>query len=208
MTFKNFESLPCSLVTYTVLYWSINSTSVKRRPVAAQHNILCVPPCVKTKETRNAGVQQYPRRPLRSVCWVSHGGHPCGLLTLGHQIWELEAPSPSYGSLRALPTCPLALSSLQRPSCLGRCSPIGIFAVRVCLVAQSCPTLCIPYKLQPARLLGPCGFSRQEYWSVLPCSPPGDLPNPGIEPRSPALWADSLPTEWPGKPILAFWTWA
>ena len=43
-------------------------------------------------------------------------------------------------------------------------------------------------------------FSRQEYWSGLPCPPPGDLPNPGIEPRSPALQADSLPSEPPGKP--------
>ena len=43
------------------------------------------------------------------------------------------------------------------------------------------------------------GFSRQEYWSELPCPPPGDLPNPGIEPRSPALQADSLPSEPPGK---------
>ena len=39
------------------------------------------------------------------------------------------------------------------------------------------------------------GFSRQEYWSRLPFSSPGDLPNPGIEPWSPALQADSLPTE-------------
>ena len=37
------------------------------------------------------------------------------------------------------------------------------------------------------------GFSRQEYWSGLPFPPPGGLPNPGIEPRSPALQADSLP---------------
>ena len=36
------------------------------------------------------------------------------------------------------------------------------------------------------------GFSRQEYWSGLPCPPPGDLPNPGIEPRSPTLQADSV----------------
>ena len=35
------------------------------------------------------------------------------------------------------------------------------------------------------------GFSRKEYWSGLPCPPPGDLPNPEIKPRSPALWADS-----------------
>ena len=38
------------------------------------------------------------------------------------------------------------------------------------------------------------GFSRREYWSGLPCSPPGHLPNPGIEPLSPALQMDSLPT--------------
>ena len=42
------------------------------------------------------------------------------------------------------------------------------------------------------------GFSRQEYWSGLPSSPPGALPNPGIEPRSPALQADSLPADLQG----------
>ena len=44
------------------------------------------------------------------------------------------------------------------------------------------------------------GFSRQEYWSGLPCPPPGDLPNPGIRPGSPTLQVDSLPSEPPGKP--------
>ena len=44
------------------------------------------------------------------------------------------------------------------------------------------------------------GFPWQEYWSELPCTPLGDLPNPGIELRSPALQADSLPAESPGKP--------
>ena len=44
------------------------------------------------------------------------------------------------------------------------------------------------------------GFSRQEYWSGLPCPPPGNLPDPGIEPGSPALQVDSLPSEPPGKP--------
>ena len=43
-------------------------------------------------------------------------------------------------------------------------------------------------------------FSRQEYWSGLPFPSPGDLPNPGIEPESPALEADTLPSEPPGKP--------
>ena len=44
-------------------------------------------------------------------------------------------------------------------------------------------------------------ISRQEYWSGLPFPSPGDLPDPGIEPRSPTLQADALPSEPPGKPI-------
>ena len=44
------------------------------------------------------------------------------------------------------------------------------------------------------------GSSRQEEWSGLPYPPSGDLPNPGIKPRSPALQEDSLPSEPPGKP--------
>ena len=46
------------------------------------------------------------------------------------------------------------------------------------------------------------GFSWQGYWSGLPCPPPGDLLNPGIEPRSPALQVDFLPSQPPGKPQL------
>ena len=42
-------------------------------------------------------------------------------------------------------------------------------------------------------------FSRQEYWSILPFTSPGDLPNPGIKPRSPSLQADYLLSEPPGK---------
>ena len=45
------------------------------------------------------------------------------------------------------------------------------------------------------------GFSRQEYWSGLPFPSSGDLSNPGIEPGSPALQADALSSEPPGKPI-------
>ena len=44
------------------------------------------------------------------------------------------------------------------------------------------------------------GFPRQEYWSGLLFPSPGDLPDPGIEPMFPALQADSLPSETPGKP--------
>ena len=45
-------------------------------------------------------------------------------------------------------------------------------------------------------------FSRQEYWNGLPFLSPGDLSNPGIKPESPALQADSLPSEPPGKPLI------
>ena len=47
------------------------------------------------------------------------------------------------------------------------------------------------------------GFSRQEYWSGLPHPAPGDFPNPGIEPLSPALLAGSLPSEPWGKPRIS-----
>ena len=47
------------------------------------------------------------------------------------------------------------------------------------------------------------GFSRQEYWSGLPFPYPGDLPNPGIKPGSPALQTDVLPAEPPGKPACS-----
>ena len=51
------------------------------------------------------------------------------------------------------------------------------------------------------------GFSRQEYWSGLLFPSPGDLPNPGIEPRSPALQADALPSEPPGKLKSSLYIW-
>ena len=43
-------------------------------------------------------------------------------------------------------------------------------------------------------------FSSPEYWSIFPFLSPGNLSNPGIKPRSPALWVDSLPAEPQGKP--------
>ena len=112
------------------------------------------------------------------------------------------------------PACLLSTTTLY---CLCPCSishavPVGLSkstknAVCVCV----CVCVCVlshlvmsdslqPHGLQPARLLCPWGFSRQEYWSRLPCSPPGHLPSPGIKSRSPALRADSLPAEPPEKP--------
>ena len=66
------------------------------------------------------------------------------------------------------------------------------------LVSKSCLTLVISWTVACQALLS-MGFSRQKYWSGLPCSPPGDLPDPEIEPGSVALQAGSLPSEPPGK---------
>ena len=55
----------------------------------------------------------------------------------------------------------------------------------------------VAYQVPPSM-----GFSRQEYWSGLPFSSPGDLPDPGVEPGSPAFQADALTSEPPGKPII------
>ena len=67
---------------------------------------------------------------------------------------------------------------------------------------QSCLTLCVPVDYSPTRLLLPWNFSRQESWSGLPFPSSGDLPNPGIKPPSPALQADDLQSEPPGKILL------
>ena len=70
----------------------------------------------------------------------------------------------------------------------------------LCLVAQSCLTLYDPMDYIARQAPVSMRFSRQEYWSGSPCPPPGDLPNPGVEPRCLALQADSLPCEPSGKP--------
>ena len=66
------------------------------------------------------------------------------------------------------------------------------------LVIKLCLTLATPWTIACQVPLS-MGFSRQEYWSGLPFPISGDNPDPGIEPRSPALQADSLATELQGK---------
>ena len=70
-------------------------------------------------------------------------------------------------------------------------------------VAKSCLTLLTPWTVAHQPPLS-VEFSRQEHWSGLPFSTPGNLPNPVIKPRSPALQADSLPSEPPGKPLIPY----
>ena len=102
---------------------------------------------------------------------------------------------------------PLKESQLQEE--IGGDPQKGLFQLRsageyihICvLITQSCPTLCDPMDAYRAPLS--IGFYRQEYWSGLPFSPPGDLPHPGIEPMSPVapeLAGDSLPLNHLGSP--------
>ena len=65
----------------------------------------------------------------------------------------------------------------------------------VCLVVQSCPTLCDPIDSSPP---GSSVLGNSPGKNTRECPPPGDIPNPGIEPRSPTLQADSLLSEPPG----------
>ena len=80
---------------------------------------------------------------------------------------------------------------------------MGIHLEHACMLSpQSCLTVCDPVDCSPpgSSVHGRnSGFSRQEYWSGLPFSSPGDPPCPGIKPRSLAFQADSLLSEPPGK---------
>ena len=62
-------------------------------------------------------------------------------------------------------------------------------------VTQLCPTLCDPMDCVAYQIPPSMGFSRQGYWSGLPFPSPGDLPNPGTKPGSPALWTDTFSSE-------------
>ena len=109
-------------------------------------------------------------------------------------LWTLLLPIthvlPGSGNLCCMHPCPW--HSERRGAQMGVLSCCAVLSRSV--VSDSA----IPWTVAHQASLS-MGFSSQEYWSGLPC-PPGDLPNPGIEPRSPTLQADSLPSEPPGKP--------
>ena len=77
--------------------------------------------------------------------------------------------------------------------------PFEEYVLCVCLVSQSCSTLCYPMDCSPPGSSAHGDSPGNNNWSWLPCPSPGDLPNPGTEPRSPALQVDSLLSEPSGK---------
>ena len=92
------------------------------------------------------------------------------------------------------------------------CKAIYVYVAYICVCVCMCVYIYIlylvavmsnslqPHGLQLTRFLCPRGFSSQEYWSELPCTPPVDLPNSGIKLRPPTLQVNFLPTDPQGKP--------
>ena len=160
--------------------------------------------------------------------WPWHTKGLCGLryinilseqivATANHMSWKLatkewtwaslECTSKSYvkGGLDCGPTtyCISLTPTCQRRHqywSFNKAKFLGLTSYHLIKVAQSCLTICDPWTV--AHQAPPSmGFSRQEYWSGLPFPSPGDLPDPGIEPRSPTLQADALTSAPPGKPL-------
>ena len=103
----------------------------------------------------------------------------------------------------AISTLKLPANGISQHSGQRRHPEAGLKEFRPCgggLVTQSCLILTTPWTVA-CQAPPSMGFSRQKYWSQLPFPSPGDLSNPGIELRSPALQGDSLPTELQGKPL-------
>ena len=122
------------------------------------------------------------------------------------EYWS-GVPLPSPGDL---PNPGIKHRSLASPALTGGFfttsatweAPHKRVCVCMCSVTHSCLTLCNPMDWIVAHQAPlPMKFSRKEYWTGLPFPSPGDVPNPEIEHRSPALQVDSLPSEPPGKPL-------
>ena len=116
------------------------------------------------------------------VIFQQNTGVDCHLLLGG--IFPTQGLNPHLLHLLHWQVDSLPLVPPGKPVCLPCC----------CLALQLCLTLDDPmdYSLPDSSVHG---IPRQEYWSELPCPPPGDLPNLGIKPRSSALQADSLLSE-------------
>ena len=122
------------------------------------------------------GHEDLPERPRLHHLWLSFPLAPF-------------FPSYSHGAFLFTQALLCPLDNIHA-SCAVLCSIMSKHVLRLLVVSKShVRVFCDSYGWQPTRLLCPWGFSRQEYWSGLPCPSPGDLPDPGIEPRSPALQA-------------------
>ena len=176
-----------SLAVLCSHYWGLGSTPGQGTnvPQAAWYSQHHPPPPNKA----NSWALLPLHTQVEALYWEKGAIIQCGTHGMGGGLWSLNASQFSQ-------IYKIASHTFSFLDTLSIKSPCAV----LCLVAQLCPTLWDPHGLQPARLLCPWVFSRQIHWSGLPCLSPGDLPTPGIEPRSPPLQVDSLPAEPPGKP--------
>ena len=158
----------------------------------SNHLILCHPlllppsifPSIRVSSNESILRMRWPKYWSFSFSIIPSKEHP-GLISFRMDWLDLLAVQ---GSLKSLLQHHSSKASILRSSAF---FTVQLSHPYIRLFVTPCTVAC--------RLLCPWGFSRQEYWCGLPCPPPGDLPDPGIKPRSPALQVDSLLSESPGK---------
>ena len=127
------------------------------------------------------------RKHLLLLYWVCQSLWLCGSKHTGKffKKWEYETTLPAWEICMQIKKQQLELDMEQQERKKKLLSHVQLF-VTLWTVAYQAPLS--------------MGFSRQRYWSGLPFPPPGDLPDSGIEHKSPTLQADTLPSEPSGKP--------
>ena len=134
---------------------------------------------------------------LKSQCWAgSSSGWGSEEKSISKLILVVAVAGPR-SLFHCVPLRRTILTSYSPPSSPSHVTPWSVYRkwkwkwIHIRLFATPWT---VAYQVPPSM-----GFSMQECWSGLPLPSPGDLPDPGIEPRSPALQADALPPEPPGK---------
>ena len=144
-------------------------------------------PCSARWELKRKGADEYHKVMLSTLGWkVKNSSQYGGVPPARH----LSLPSTCHQAFGVARVCPSDVESVG----------IRLVWMSMSLVTQSCPTLCDPMDCSPPGSSVHGDSPRQEYWSGLPYPTPGYLPNPGIEPKSPASQVDSLPSGPPVKP--------
>ena len=160
----------------------LQPTPAKRWPT---FHALRVP--ARTAQLQPLGSQSYPRSEQRTP-WFSPD--MCRLPSIGIQ--------PRYHRPRKPPQDLQVGQSALTDLCF--CVHSFLYSFMKVKV-KSCLTLATPWTVAHQAPLSK-GFPRQEYWSGLPFPSPGDLPDPEIEPRSPTLQTEALPSESAGRPLI------
>ena len=110
----------------------------------------------------------------------------------------VKNPPANIGDMGSISGPWIPHTAEQLSPCTTTSEPVLWNPVCLCLITRHVRLFATPWTAA-GQVLCSWGFSRQEHWSGLPCPPPGDLPNPGIKPRSSTLQVDSLPSKAPGK---------